>query len=175
MLEGKSGADRDLRADDAVAAVKTMLDREHVHRAALAPGDAGSAAGQFGHDEVGIDAVGEHMTMVAIAGDDPVAPDLERGLETDRDRLLADIEVTEAADQTEAVKLPGFFLEPANEQHLPVEFEQFLLGGVIRLGLGRPFAIGIAAALLPAHWARRILLLEPRRISPRGSFENAPL
>jgi hypothetical protein len=36
VLEGEAGAEADLRADDAVAAVEAMLDREHVHRAALA-------------------------------------------------------------------------------------------------------------------------------------------
>ena len=65
------------------------------------------APGQLGHDHLGIDAVGEHVAMVAIAGDDAVLADLERRLEADRDRFLADIEVAEAADQAEAVKLAG--------------------------------------------------------------------
>ena len=72
VLEGEAGAEADLGADDAVAAVEAMLDAEHVHRAALALGDAGGAAGQLGHDHLGIDAVSEHVAMVAIAGDDAV-------------------------------------------------------------------------------------------------------
>src|SRR5437762_120820 len=36
--EGDAGAERDLRANDAVAAVKRFLDAEHMHRAALALG-----------------------------------------------------------------------------------------------------------------------------------------
>jgi hypothetical protein len=48
--EAEAGAEADLGADDAVAAVEFMLDAEHVHRAALALGDAGRAAGQLGHD-----------------------------------------------------------------------------------------------------------------------------
>ena len=38
----------------------------------------------------------------------------------DHHRLLADVEVAEAADQAHAVHLPGLFLEPADQQHLPV-------------------------------------------------------
>ena len=40
------------------------------------------------------------------------------------DRLLADVEVAEAADQPEAVELARALLEAADEQHLAVELEQ---------------------------------------------------
>jgi hypothetical protein len=57
--------------------------------------------------------------MVAVGGDALVA--LARGgLQPDDDRLLPDIEVTEAADQPHAVKLAGLFLEPADQQHVAV-------------------------------------------------------
>ena len=75
----------------------------------------------------GIDAVGEHVAMVAIAGDDAVLADGHRRLQPDRDRLLADIEVAEAADQAEAVELPGPLLEAADQQHLAVELQQLVL------------------------------------------------
>jgi hypothetical protein len=80
VLEGKAGAEAHLSADDAVPAVEFMLDAEHVHRAALALGDAGGAAGQLGHDHLGIDAVGEHVAMVAIAGDNAVLARVQRRL-----------------------------------------------------------------------------------------------
>ena len=51
--EGEAGAERDLRADDAVAAVEGLLHGEHVHRAALALGIAAAASGQFGHHALG--------------------------------------------------------------------------------------------------------------------------
>ena len=121
VLEREAGAERHLRADDAVAAVEAMLDAEHVHRSALALGNAGVAAGQLGHDHLGVDAVGEHVAMVAIAGDDAVLADRHRRLQPDRDRFLADVEVAEAADQPEPVKLPRALLEAADEQHLLVE------------------------------------------------------
>ncbi len=103
MLERQPRAKRHLRADDAMPAVKAMLDAEHVHRPALALGNSGSAPGQFGHDHFGINAIGKHVAVVAIASNDAVAPDLHCRLQSDGNRFLADIEVAEAADQAEAI------------------------------------------------------------------------
>ena len=97
--------------------------------------DARRAPGQLGHDHLGIDAVGEHVAMVAIAGDDAVLAAVERRLQPDRDRFLADVEVAEAADQAEAVELAGLLLEAADQQHLPVEFEQLVLARLVALRL----------------------------------------
>ncbi len=125
--EGEAGADRHLRADDAVAAVEVLLLGEHVHRAALAAGVAARAAGQLGHHALGVHAAGEHVAVVAIGGDALVAV-LRGGLEPDHDRLLADVEMAEAADQAHAVELAGLLLEAADQQHLAVEVEQLVLG-----------------------------------------------
>ena len=142
MLEGQASAQADLRADDPVPAVKSVLYREHVHRSALAARNAGSAAGQLGHDDVGVDAVSQHMAVIAIAGDDAVQPRLQRRLQPHRDCFLADIQMAEAADQAEAVKLPGLFLEAADQQHLLVQIEQLVLAGLIALRFRWAFAIG---------------------------------
>jgi hypothetical protein len=56
-----------------VAAVEAGLDVEHVHRAALAARRTARAAGQLGHDFLGIHAGGQHVAVVTIAGDDLVA------------------------------------------------------------------------------------------------------
>ena len=96
--EGKAGAERHLRADDAVAAVEILLLAEHVHGAALALGIAAAAAGQFGHHALGFHAAGQHVAVVAVAGDDLIAL-LQRHLHADDDGFLADIEMAEAADQ----------------------------------------------------------------------------
>src|SRR3546814_5907918 len=82
-----------------------MLAAEHVHRAALALRDAGLAPRQLGHDDLGIDAIGEHVAVIAVAGDHAVLVAVERRLQAHRDRLLPDIEVTEPADQAEAIAL----------------------------------------------------------------------
>src|SRR3546814_7989334 len=78
VRKAKARAERHLRADDAMAAVEFMLDAEHVHRTALAAGDARFPAGQFRHDDIGIDAIGQHVAMVAIAGDEAVLARLKR-------------------------------------------------------------------------------------------------
>ena len=75
----------------------------------------------------GIDAISEHVPVIAIAGDDAVLADGHRRLQPDSDRFLADVEVAEAADQPEAVELPRALLEAADEQHLAIELEQLVL------------------------------------------------
>src|SRR5690606_25230592 len=108
--EGEAGAGRDLGADDAVAAVEAVLVTEHVHGAALAGGEAAAAAGELGHDALGIHAEHQHMAVIAIAGDRGVV--VARGhLDAGDDGFLPDIEVAKAADQAHAVHLPRLFLE----------------------------------------------------------------
>src|SRR5438045_8734195 len=110
MSEGEPRPDRHLRADDAVAAEEVLLRAEHVHRAALAVRIAAAAPGQFGHDALRVHPAGQHMAVIAVGSDDRVTL-LERGLHTDDDRLLADIEVAETADQPHAVHLAGTLLK----------------------------------------------------------------
>src|SRR5262249_37411790 len=62
--EGNAGADGNLRANDAVAAVEMLFGGEHVHRAALALGEAADTPGEFGHDTLGVHAAGHHVAMV---------------------------------------------------------------------------------------------------------------
>ena len=127
MGEREPGADRHLRTDDPMAAKEILFAAEHVHRAALAVRIAAPAAGQLGHHPLGVHAGSQHVTVVAIGGDDRVAF-LERRLHTDDDGLLPDIEVTEAADQTHAVHLSGPLFEAPDQQHVAVVTEQLLLG-----------------------------------------------
>src|SRR5690606_20698092 len=90
-----------------------------------------------------IDAIGEHVTMIAIAGDNAVLARLQRRLDAHRNRFLADIEVTETADEPQAVKLSRLLLEPADQHHLAIEFQQFFLTRLIinRLLRTVPFMI----------------------------------
>jgi len=57
--EGEARAERNLRADDAVAAEEVFGQAEHVHGAALALGIAAAASGQFGHHALGVHAAGQ--------------------------------------------------------------------------------------------------------------------
>ena len=59
---------------------------------------------------------GQHVAVVAIAGDHLVAVD-QRHLHAGDDRFLADIEVAEAADEAHAVELAGLFLEAPDQKH----------------------------------------------------------
>ena len=80
---------------------------------------------------------------------------VERRLQPDRDRFLADIEMAEAADQAEAVELAGLLLEAADQQHLLVEFEQFLLARLDSGDRRRAPPAGCAARNpRPARWSQ---------------------
>src|SRR5690606_32236065 len=83
-----------------------------------------------------IDAVGKHMAMVSVAGDHAVLGIVEGRLKPDSNRLLSDVEMAEAPDETESVELSGLLLEPANERHLLVEVQEFVLGGLVPILLG---------------------------------------
>ena len=121
--EGETGAERDLGADDAVAAEEVLFAAEHVHGAALALGIAAPAAGQFRHHPFRIHVAGEHMAVIAIRGNHRVVA-AGRRHHADDDRFLADIQVAEAADQAHAIELPRLFLETADQQHLAVVMEK---------------------------------------------------
>ena len=125
--EGETGAERDLGADDAVAAEEILLLAEHVHGAALALGIAAAASGQFGHHALGFHAGGQHVPVIAIAGYDLIAL-LQGHLHADDDGFLADIEMAEAADRTHAVELAGLLLEAADQQHVAQRGELLLPG-----------------------------------------------
>ena len=144
--EGQTGAERHLRADDAVAAVEILGLAEHVHRAALALGIAAAAAGQLGHHALGFHAGREHVPVIAVTGYDLIAF-LQRHLHAHHHGLLADIEVAEAADRAHTVKLAGLLLEAPDQEHvaqrlqflLLCEFRRRAVPLVLRLVLGVGF------------------------------------
>ena len=70
---GHADAERDVPADDAVAAPEPVLDVEQVHRAALALDQPRALAVQLGHHLVGVTAEQEGVGVVAVGGDDLVA------------------------------------------------------------------------------------------------------
>jgi len=112
--------------------------------------------------------------MIAIAGDDRILVVIERGLEPDRNRFLADIQVAETADQAETVQLARTLFEPADQQHLfveahhligigiegPVVIELFLQGvqnEILVLGIYRPLCLG-GRFLRSGFLGQRVLL-----------------
>ena len=119
-----------------------MASRKHVHRPALALRNPGGTSGQLGHDDIGVDAISQHMPVVAVPGDDTVLARCQRRLQANGDSLLSDVQMAEPADQTQPVKLPCLFLKTPDEQHILVEFEQLFLGRFIGLRFRRSFTIG---------------------------------
>src|SRR4051794_15295946 len=91
--------------------------------------------------------------MVAITGDDAVLADRHRALQTDRHRFLADVEVAEAADQPEPVKLPRPLLEAPDEQHLAIELHHLVLRRLVSLRPPRALDLGF----LLGCWNSRFL------------------
>src|SRR5262249_50719354 len=119
VCKGDASAKRDLRRHDAVTAVELLLDAEHVHRAALPLGIAAAAAGELSHDPFGVHAAGDHVSVIAVAGDDLVAL-IEGQLHAHDNGFLTDIEVAETANQSHSVELARLLLEAANHQHVAV-------------------------------------------------------
>ena len=76
--EGHARGQRQVAADDAVAAQEVVLGVEEVHRAAQALRAAGLLAEQLGHDRPGRHALGVGLAVVAVGRDDVVLG-LERG------------------------------------------------------------------------------------------------
>jgi hypothetical protein len=103
-------------ADDPMAAQEVVLAAEQVHRAALAARDAIGAAEQLGHDGAGGYAAGDRLGVVAVGGDDVVIV-AERGNRARAGRLLADVQMAEAADLAEGVGFGASLLESALQEH----------------------------------------------------------
>ena len=108
-----------------MAAVEVLLDAEHVHRAALALGQAAATSGEFRHHTLGVHAASQHMAVVAIARDHLVTR-LRRHLHADDHRFLADVEVAEPADEAHAIHLAGLLLETPDHQHFAIGLEILL-------------------------------------------------
>ena len=114
--ERHPGGQRQVAADDAVAAHEAVLEVEHVHRPAAPVRDAVLAAEQLGHHAVGVRAARERVAVGAVGGDQVVLV-AQRPHGADDRRLLADREVQEAADLGLGVHLARALLEAADEHH----------------------------------------------------------
>ena len=118
VLDGPAHArgQRDLAAHDAPAAEEVLLGAVQVHGAALAPGAAVDAPVQLRHDLPRAHALGQRLDVVAVGRDDVIVVP-EGAQRADRHGLLADVEVAEAADLAQRVRLRGLLLETAAQQH----------------------------------------------------------
>lgn len=71
-----------------------MFGREHMHRAAFTMRNTAGTTRQFSHNDFGINTIGQHMPMFAIAGNNAIPSRLQGGLQTNRNGFLTDIEMT---------------------------------------------------------------------------------
>src|SRR5207249_6011234 len=115
--EAHAGGDRQVGADDGVAAEEVVLLVEQVHRTALALAEPVDAPEQLGHHAAGIGALDEAVTVLAVGRDRVVVGPEDRG-GAGGHRLLADGEVEEPADLAEGVGLRRLPLEAAEEEHV---------------------------------------------------------
>ena len=165
VRERKPGPQRHRGADDAVPAVEPLLDGEHVHRAALAPGIAANAPGQFRHHAFRVHPLRQHMAVIAVGGDHRILVGGTR-LQAGDHGFLPDVQVTEAGDQAHAVKLAGFFFEAADQQHLAVELQQ-LLRVRLRFGLRLRFAAALGGCFR-WHFSKSSCRICPRSVRRPG-------
>ena len=119
------GRQREVAADDAVAAHEPALAVEDVHRPAAAARGAVDAAEELGHHVLGVGATGDRVPVGAVGADQVVALGHRRGGADDR-RLLADRQVQEAAGLRALVLAPGLLLEPPDERHRLEQLERGL-------------------------------------------------
>src|SRR5439155_4311781 len=98
--EGHAGRQREVSADDGVAAHEPARPIHEVHGAALPFAQAGGPAEEFGHDLLRIRAPGKAMAVIAVRREDiVVGPQHIHGAHGHR--LLPDVKVAESADLAE--------------------------------------------------------------------------
>ena len=114
--EAEARRDRQVAADDPVAAHEAPRQVEHVHRAAAAVAEAVDAAEQLGHDLPRRGAARDRLAVRAV-GRDQVVGVAHRAHRSDHRGLFADRQVQEAADLRAGVLLAGALLEMPDEQH----------------------------------------------------------
>ena len=121
---------RQVAAHDAVPAEVAGGDVVEVHAAALAAADAPDLPAQLGHQRPGVGAAGERVAVVAVGGDEVVVGPKEAH-RRHRHRLLADVQVEEAADLALHVDLGAALLEPPDEEHGPVLRERLVFASCL--------------------------------------------
>ena len=114
--EGQPGGERQVAADDSVAAHEAALGVEDVHRTTPAATGACFLAEQLGHDLVCRGTPGQGVAVGAVGTDQVVVLAHHRGGAHDR-RFLADRQVEETAGLCALVLTPGFLLEAPDQAH----------------------------------------------------------
>src|SRR3954447_1691951 len=132
--EAGAGADPRRSADDRVRAEVAVRVVGDVHRAALALAVALLLAEQLAVHEPHVGALGDAVAVAAMRGGDRVVA-AQRRADADRDRLLADVEMSQARHLRREVELVRLRLEGADAEHALDHRERELpLDRKLRLG-----------------------------------------
>ena len=86
-----------------------------MHGAALASGATGLLAVQLRHDDLGVHAAGQRVSVIPVGCQHVVLLQVQGGHGSHRHRLLADIQMAEAPDLAQPVHLGGFFLQAPDQ------------------------------------------------------------
>ena len=161
--EGEPRGDRQVAADDPVAAHEAVLAVEDVHRAAAAAACPVDPAEQLRHHPLRVGAAGDRVAVRAVGADQVVLVAHHRGGADDR-RLLADRQVQEAAGFGPLVLPPRLLLEAPDQRH---PREQLVAGG----GVGK---VGHVLTLDHANHGESALSAPPRPPPPAGRRPRRP-
>src|SRR5690606_3713162 len=157
-------------ADDRVAPVEATPDVEQVHRPAAAAAAAFALAEHLGHHRCGRHAACQRMAVLAVGGEDAVVVAQLRH-RAGSDRLLADVQVQEAANAAGAVELGAFLLEAPDAHHLPQQSAR-----VVALGRHVDSSVDVSPSGSPSSRAlsRRRMIL-PLRVLGRFGTKSISL
>jgi hypothetical protein len=159
--ERDAGRERDVAADDAVAAEHVVLFVEEVHRAAEPLRRPGLLPPKLGEQRARAHPLRERDAVITVRRDHVVVG-LEGRDRADADRLLADVQMQKAADLSFGVPARALFFDAADEQHLAEELREALElarrlrgrwqrrtgRGILRSGhVGRGVGHGVAGAV----------------------------
>src|SRR5690606_23276152 len=123
-FEGDAGCQRQVTADDGIAAPEVVFTRGKVHGAALTTAYAGRLTHHFSHEWLGVDAARQGDAVVAIGGNDVVFL-AERCQRTHTDGFMTAVEVqVYAGNALLFVQVVARVLKFAYQDNLPVPFQQ---------------------------------------------------
>src|SRR5581483_7471717 len=117
--------DRQVSADDAVAAQEAVLLVEEVHRAAAPLRRASLPAEELGHHRARVGAARQRVAMRPVRAYEVISRS-QRGDRADDGGLLADVQVDIAADASLRILLGRALLEVPDELHLREHRDQLI-------------------------------------------------
>src|SRR5207244_152136 len=107
---------------NAVTAPEIFRGVEIMHRTALAFRAAGRLAVELGHERFRVHADGDRVAVIAVSSDHVIVLAHQRTA-TDRDGLLANVEMKKAADFFSLIGAKRTLLEPPDAHHFPEQLD----------------------------------------------------